>query len=298
MNEHEHTASRPDEEAADLWYGLGRLYARAGGRGWPATRVGVTAVCVTGALVLLSAPVFGTGWVGSAPGPLVALPVLLPVTAGLLAGGLPLLYNRVRTLVRQRSLRRALEAEGEDPRRPTLDGLGLYYDEQLILLRSEYEALRHTPGDRARRKGLMMELAFGFAPEDPFECGPLNVLPGSSRALALRGLWESRLRLQLEDGEGPPALGLGDDLAYRIFPREMTTAAELATRAAYLEISRDLMFRRHGAEPLRRLEKNGGRGEVYRRAERDLTEYERIADSTRFTGFARATRRPPRRRRP
>jgi hypothetical protein len=283
--------SGPEEEAIRLWYALGRLYARAGGRGWPATRVGITVVCVTGSLVLLSAPLFGTGWVESAPGPLVALPVLLPVVAGLLAGGLPLLYNRLRTLSRQRTLRRALEAEGEDPGRPTLDGLDLYYDEQLILLRSEYEALRHTPGDRARSKGLMMELAFGFAPEDPFECGPLNVRPGSSRVRALRGLWESRLRLQLEDGEGPPALDLGDDLSYRVFPREMTAAAELATRAAYLEISRDLMFRRHGAEPLRKLERNGGRGELYRRAEREFVEYERLADAT------RVTRRPLRRRR-
>lgn len=265
-----------EEGPARLWYALGRVYAKAGGRGWPATRVGVTAVCVTGALVLLSALLFGTGWVGAAPGPLVALPVFLPVMAGLLAGGLPLAYNRLRTLKRQRKLRRALEAEGEDPRRPTLDGLGLYYDSQLVLLRSEYEALRHTPGGRARRKGLMMELTFGFAPEDPFESGPLNVLPDSPRARALRGLWESRLYLQLRDEERPPALGLGDDLAYRVFPREMTVPSELATRAAYLEISCDLLYRRHGGAPLQRLEAMEGRREVYRRAERDLAEYERV----------------------
>lgn len=266
----------PQEEAASLWYALGRVYARAGGRSWPATRVGITAVCVTGALVLLSAPLFGTGWVGSAPGPLVALPVLLPVAAGLLFGGLPLLYNRLRTLGKQRTLRRALEAEGEDPRRPTLDGLGLYYDGQLILLRSEYEVLWHTPGKRARRKGLVMELAFGFAPEDPFESGPLNVLPGSARARALRDLWESRLSAQLLDGEGPPALGLGDDLAYRVFPREMTVPAELATRAAYVEISCDLMFRRYGPDPVPSLEKREAGKELRRRAERDLAEYERL----------------------
>lgn len=276
----------PDDEAASLWYALGRVYARAGGRGWPATRVGITAVCVTGALVLLSAPLFGTAWVGSAPGPLVVLPVLVPVIAGVLAGGLPLLYNRLRTLSLQRTLRRALEAEGEDPRRPTLDGLGLYYDDQLVLLRSEYEALRHTPGARARRKGLMLELTFGFAPEDPFESGPLNVLPGSPQSRALRELWESRLHLQLEDGEGPPALGLSEDLAYRVFPREMTVPAELSIRAAYLEISCDLLFRRYGSAPLRKLEKMYDRGDLYRRAERDLAEYELV------------TRLPARRRRP
>jgi hypothetical protein len=215
--------------------------------------------------------------------------VIFPVFAGLLAGGVPLLYNRLRTLAAQRNLRRALEAEGEDPRRPTLDGLDLYYDEQLILLRSEYEALRHTPGDRARRKGLMMELTFGFAPEDPFESGPLNVLPDSARTKALRGLWDSRLLMQLEDGEGPPALHTGDDLAYRVFPREMTVPAELATRAAYLEISRDLLVRRYGNEPLRRLAQLEVPTEVYQRARRDLAEYERL-------GYA--TRRPTRRMRP
>lgn len=269
-----------------MWYALGRLYARAGGRGWSATRVGVTVVCVTGALVLLSAPVFGTGWIRSAPGPLVALPVLLPVVAGLLAGGSPLLYNRFRTLGKQRTLRRALEAEGEDPRRPTLDGLGLYYDEQLILLRSEYEALRHTPGRRARRKGLMMELTFGFAPEDPFESGPLNARPDTPRVRALRSLWESRLSVQLQEGEGPPELGLGEDLAYRVFPREMTVPAELATRAAYVEISCDLMFRRYGPDPVLALERLEASAELRRRAERDLAEYERLT-------LRRVRRRPP-----
>lgn len=289
------TERNVDEEAAGLWYELGRAYASAGGRGWPATRVGVMAVCTVGALVLLSAPLFGTGWVGSLPGPLVALPVLLPVAAGLLAGGGPLLYNRLRTFGRQRSLRRALEAEGEDPKRPTLDGLDLYYDSQLVLLRSEYEALRHTPGDRARRKGRLFELTFGFAPEDPFESGPLNTSPDSPRALALRRLWETRLFAQSRSGAGPPELDFGDDLAYRVFPREMTVPAELATRAAYLEISCDLLHRRYGGAPLQKLEEIRGQDGVYRRAKRDLAEYERIG---RATNAAEASRRPARRRRP
>lgn len=146
--------------------------------------------------------------------------------------------------------------------------------------------LRHTPGKRARRKGLMMELAFGFAPEDPFESGPLNVLPDTPRTRALRGLWESRLSVQLQDGEGPPALGLGDDLAYRVFPREMTVPLELATRAAYVEISCDLMFRRYGPDPVRGLERLEAGAELLRRAERDLAEYERLT-------LRRARRRPP-----
>lgn len=69
----------------------------------------------------------------------------------------------------------------------------------------------------------------------------------------------------------------------------MTAPAELATRAAYLEISRDLMLRRYGPNPLRRLERKEGREDIHRRAERDLAEYDRISLST---------RRPLRRRRP
>lgn len=275
----------PDEEALDLWYALGRLYAKAGGRGWPATRAGITAVCVTGALVLLSAPIFGTGWAGEAPVAVAALPVLIPVAAGLLAGGLPLAYNRGLTLRRQSSLRRGLARRGADPRRPTTDGLHAYYDAQLVLLRSEYAALLHTPGPRARRKARMLEMSFGFTPEDPFESGPLSVLPDTPQARALRGLWESRLYLYSRRGETPPALGLGDDLAYRVFPREMTVPTELATRTAYLAISCDLLYRRYGRAPLARIETAEGRGETYRRARRDLAEYERIT-------LQRARRRP------
>lgn len=65
----------------------------------------------------------------------------------------------------------------------------------------------------------------------------------------------------------------------------MSVATELATRTAYMEISCDLLYRRYGRAPLRRLEKTE-QGEIYRRAERDLVEYERL------------TRRPARRRRP
>lgn len=277
---------KPDEEKLELWYALGKLYARAGGRGWPATRVGVTVVCVTGALVLLSAPVFGTAWISGAPGPVAALPVLIPILSGLLAGGAPLAYNRVHTLIRQTSLRRALAHRGADPRRPTAEGLGAYYDDQLILLRSEYEALLHTPGPRARRKARMLRLSFGFAPEDPFESGPLSLRPDSPQIRALRGLWESRLYLDRRKGVELPALSFGDDLAYRVFPREMTVPAEFATRTAYLAISCDMLHRRYGYSPLKRLESSEGRGETYRRAERDLAEYERIT-------LRRARRQPP-----
>src|SRR5215212_3601522 len=53
-----------DEETLALWYELGRLYGESGGGGQRATKLGFAVVCVVGALVLLSAPVFGTAWAG------------------------------------------------------------------------------------------------------------------------------------------------------------------------------------------------------------------------------------------
>ena len=79
----------PDEEALALWYELGSLYAGAAGGGQRATKLGFTVVCVVGALVLLSAPLFGTAWAGPfAPA--------VPVAAGLLAGGGMFLRERTR----------------------------------------------------------------------------------------------------------------------------------------------------------------------------------------------------------
>ena len=66
-------------------------------------------------------------------------------------------------------------------------------------------------------------------------------------------------------------MGLREDAAYRVFPREMTVPAELAARRAYLTISNRLLAERHGKKldslpaPLRR------------RAERDLGEYEALS---------------------
>src|SRR4028119_2320660 len=58
------TSAVPDEETLALWYELGRAYAEAGGGGRRAWKLGLTVVCAVGALVLLSAPVFGTTWAG------------------------------------------------------------------------------------------------------------------------------------------------------------------------------------------------------------------------------------------
>jgi hypothetical protein len=255
----------PGEEA--LWHELGRLYSYAGGSGWRATKLGFTAVCVVGALVLLSVPLFGAAWAG----PLAAA---VPVAAGLLSGGGLFLRERSRWRARSCAVRRGLAERGFDADRPTREGLGAYYDTQLILLRSEYEHLRLRGAAKSAR---LLEESFGFTPEDPFETGPLNVAPDTERMRRLRERWERRLAMRRERGLEPPALGLREDLAYRVFPREMTVPVELATRQAYLEISRELLIRRYP----------GGTGclpdAMRRRVERDLDEY------------ASLTRRPARR---
>ena len=117
----------------------------------------------------------------------------------------------------------------------------------------------------------LFEDAFGFTPEDPFETGPLNVVPDTEAMGALRERWERRLAGRRQHGIEPPALGLREDLAYRVFPREMTVPAELATRRAYLNISRELLHKRYGRDPRKKAEPV-----LRRRVERDLDEYAAI----------------------
>jgi hypothetical protein len=248
-------ARTPDEETLALWYELGRLYSGAGGGGQRATKLGFTAVCVVGALVLLSAPLFGTAWAGPfAPA--------IPVATGLLSGGGLYLLERSRLRRRGGAVRQMLAQRGLDAGRPARDGLGAYYDAQLILLRSEYEYLRLRGAEKTAR---LFEESFGFTPEDPFETGPLNVGPDTEGMRLLRERWERRISMRMERGLEPPALGLREDIAYRVFPREMTVSAELETRRAYLTISRELLIQRYGRGPVPEA--------LRRRVERDLGEY-------------------------
>jgi len=253
--------------ALELWYALGRLYARARGFGNRAVRLGFTATLASGALVLLSAPLFGTGWAGPFAG---AIPPLL----GTLAGAALYAAETLRFSRRERSLREALRRAGQDPRRPARDGLAAYYDDQLILLRSEYEYLI-TRG--AARSARLLEETFGFAPEDPFETGPLSVAPDTEEMRGLRERWERRISMLQAHGREPPELGLREDRAYEVFPREMTVPAELATREAYLTISRRLISERYGRDPLGpRGAAPEGADELRRRIERDLAEHARL----------------------
>lgn len=252
-----HQGRTPDDEVLALWYELGRLYAGAGG-GHRATKLGFTVVCVSGALVLLSAPLFGTTWAGPfAP--------TIPAAAGLLAGGMMYFGEGSRLRRRAGVVRRRLAEMGLDPDRPTGVGLGVYYDAQLILLRSEYAYLRLRGAGKAVH---LLEESFGFTPEDSFETGPLNVAPDTEEMRLLRELWERRLAGRRQHGMEPPPLGLREDLAYRVFPREMTVPAELTTRRAYLAISRELLRKRYGRDPRKEVEPV-----LRRRVERDLEEY-------------------------
>ena len=255
-----HPGRKADEEILALWYELGRLYSGADG-GHRATKLGFTVVCVAGALVLLSAPLFGTAWAGPfAPA--------IPVAAGLVSGGGQYLWERSRLRRRAGVLRRMLAQRGLDAARPAREGLGAYYDAQLILLRSEYEYLRLRGAEKTAR---LFEGSLGFTPEDPFETGPLNVAPDTDKMRRLRERWERRLAMRRERGMEPPALGLREDLIYHVFPREMTVPVELATRRAYLTISRDLLLKRYGRD----LHEEEGRvpDALRRRVERDLSEY-------------------------
>jgi len=228
-------------------------------------KLGFTVVCLAGALVLLSAPLFGTAWAGPfAPA--------IPVAAGLLCGGGLYLWERSKLRRRAGALRRMLAERGLDAERPAMEGLGAYYDAQLILLRSEYEYLLVRG---AQKSAKLFEESFGFTPEDPFETGPLNVAPDTEGMRLLRGRWERRISMRGELGGEPPALGLREDLAYRVFPREMTVPVEeLATRRAYLTISRELLLERYG----RGLQEDRVPQALRRRVERDLGEYAALTE--------------------
>ncbi|HKZ26690.1 MAG TPA: hypothetical protein VJ086_02200 [Rubrobacteraceae bacterium] len=252
-----------EEETLGLWYDLGGLYARAGEGVRRSVRGGFVAVFVAAVLVLVSAPLFGTSWAG----PFAAV---IPVVAGLLSGGGSLGWRRLGFARRRNVLRQALAKRGEDAGRPTAEGLRAYYDAQLILLRCEYEFLRSRGTKRALLSANLFEASFGFTPEDGFECGPLNVAPDTREMQELRGRWESRLSGRRALGESSPVLGLREDYHYRVFPREMTVPAELATRGAYLEISCGLLRERYGKRP------EAASGEIRQRAERDLREYTAI----------------------
>jgi hypothetical protein len=257
------TPAAENRENLALWYELECLYRESGGGAQRATKLGFTSICAVGALVLLSAPMFGTAWAG----PFAAA---IPVAAGLLVGGGLFLRQRSNLRHRADAVRARIEERGLDAGRPARDGLGAYYDAQLVLLRSEYEYLLVRGAGKAAR---LFEETFGFTPEDSFETGPLNVAPDTPEMLELRGRWERRIRSKKQHGMEPPVLGPREEISYRAFPTEMTVPAELSMRRAYLEISRRLILERYGPRNRSDLMPETLR----RRVERDLREYEALS---------------------
>ena len=264
------TADTPEgsgERALALWHELGRLYAASEGGLNRAAMLGFTVLLTVGALVLALGFFLGTGWAGTPASPGVALAAAaVPVVAGFLAGGCLILWERIRGTRRRGAVERALAGMSLDPKQPARDGLGAYYDAQLVLLRSEYEYLRFRGAHKTAR---IFEESFGFTPEDPFETGPLNVAPDTESMRRLRERWERRLEMRRAREMKAPALGLREDLAYRVFPREMTVPAELSVRGAYLTISCDLLRRRYGRNPAGNVEGEGLRARITR----DLAEH-------------------------
>jgi hypothetical protein len=256
------TPAPADGDTLALWYELGYLYAESAGGGQRATKLGFAVTCVVGALVLLSVPVFGTAWAG----PFAAV---IPVAAGLLSGGGMFLRRRAKLRRRTAVLEKRLAERGLDALRPAREGLDAYYDAQLIFLRSEYAYLQTRAATVAAR---LFEESFGFTPEDPFETGPLNVVPDTPEMRGLRDRWERRISSKRQHGMEPPQLGPREDSAYRVFPREMTVPVELSMRRSYLGISRRLILERYGGDAAEELHLIP---EVLRqRVERDLLEYE------------------------
>lgn len=256
---------------------MGRRYSNVEGNGNRSTMLGFTVTCVTGALVLLSGFFFSTEWAGATPEAALGA-ATVPIVAGLFSGGGLFLWERARVLRQAGILREALAEKGEDVGRPARDGLHAYYDAQLILLRSEYEFLRLRDSKTAR----LFEESFGFTPEDGFETGPLNVSPDTDGMRLLRERWERRISSRKNLALEPPELGLREDLAYRVFPREMTVPMELATRAAYLEISCNLLRKRYGRDPEKRA--SSMPKELRRRMERDLGERAALTRKVRRSG--------------
>lgn len=253
---------KSSEKSLELWYALGRLYSKAESSRRRAARLGFTATLLSGAAVLLSAPLFGVSWLG-------AFAAAVPLLLGLAAGFGMFTFERASMRRREASIRGALAEKSLDGSRPGRGGLSAYYDAQLILLRSEYEYLLEKGAKRSTR---LFEESFGFMPEDPFETGPLNVSTDTEAMHGLRERWERRISMRRERGVLPPEMGLREDRAYRVFPREMTVGAERAARRGYLEISRAVIRSRFGRNP----EKGDAPEDVKRRIRRDLDEYEEL----------------------
>jgi hypothetical protein len=131
-----------------------------------------------------------------------------------------------------------LRRGGIDPRRPSLRGLGVYSDEQLLALRSRY-ALAND--ERTRE---LLASMFGFHEGDSFSLGPLSVLPGTFEMASLRVEWEAN-RI-LTSSQPMPEVSWWAEGRRGLLPRQPNETRRLAYALRYTADSVRELKRRYG----------------------------------------------------
>ena len=197
----------------------------------------VSFVAATTAVVLFY-NLFGAQYVEGAgvPVPRGAFYATMLLGLGIAVGGY--LIWLARSLYHYREFRRVLRRGGVDAGRPTLDGLRVYSDEQLLALRSRYE--RSSPGKLRD----LYERVFGFHADDSFSLGPLSVMPGTFEMGSLRVAWETRLILRFE--EPMPEIGWWTEGRRALLPRKPDGALKLVYALRYTDDSVRELKRRYG----------------------------------------------------
>jgi hypothetical protein len=143
-----------------------------------------------------------------------------------------------RSLSSYASFAGILRRSGLDPKRPTVEGLRAYSDEQLLALRSRYQKLRD------RRLSSLFERTFGFYEGDSFALGPLSVLPNTFEMNALRVDWESNLILR--SAEPMPGISWWTEGRMGLLPRRADDTRRLIFALRYTGDSVRELKRRYG----------------------------------------------------
>lgn len=133
-----------------------------------------------------------------------------------------------------------LRRGGLDPKRPTVGGLRVYSDEQLLALRSRCEKTRN---ERIREH---FSRTFGFHENDSFSLGPLSVLPCTFEMNALRVEWE--LNLILREAEPMPEVSWWTEsrMGLGLLPRRNNETRKLVYILLYTGDSVRELKRRYG----------------------------------------------------
>ncbi len=155
--------------------------------------VGFTAFITLTTAVVLFYNVFGERRIEGqgVPVPEEAFYITLVLSFALALGGFFIWLTR--SLKNYAAFAALLQKGGLDPKRPTLAGLRVYSDEQLLALRTRYGRIQD-----GKSKEILGRI-FGFHEGDSFSLAPLSVRPGTFEMNALRVEWESSLILRQDD---------------------------------------------------------------------------------------------------